>query len=101
MSMVKNRIIEYTFFFSSLALVGVVAVFMLLPFLTALALSAITVIICYPMFRFILRFITRQRRGLAALIATLIVFSAVVVPVSLISSLLVNEFVSFYRSIES
>lgn len=95
-----NRIIEYTFFFSSLALVGVIAILMLLPFLTALALSAITVIICYPMYRFILRYITRQRRSLAAFIATLIVFSAVVVPVSFISSLLVNEFVSFYRSIE-
>ena len=98
--MVKNRIIEYTFFFSSLALVGLVAVFMLMPFLTALALSAITVIICYPMYRFILRFITRQRRSLAALLATLIVFFAVVIPVSFISTLLVNEFVSFYRSIE-
>ncbi|MFM2339442.1 MAG: hypothetical protein RLZZ360_78 [Candidatus Parcubacteria bacterium] len=99
--MVHNRIIEYTFFFSSLALVGLAAVFMLLPFLTALALAAITVIICYPMYRFILRYITRQRRSLAACIATLIVFSAVVVPVSFISTLLVNEFVSFYRSVES
>jgi predicted PurR-regulated permease PerM len=100
MCMVKNRIIEYTFFFSSLALVGVIAVFMLMPFLTALALSAITVIICYPMYRFILRFITRQRRSLAALLATLIVFFAVVIPVFFVSTLLVNEFVSFYRSVE-
>jgi predicted PurR-regulated permease PerM len=99
--MVRNRIIEYTFFFSSLAFVGFIAIKMLFPFLTALALSAITVIICYPMYRFILRFVTRQRRSLAALLATLIVFCAIVTPISLVSSLLVNEFVSFYRSIES
>lgn len=99
--MMKNRIIEYTFFFSSLALVGFIAVQMLFPFLTALALAAITVIICYPMYRFILRYLTRQNRSIAALLATLIVFCAVVTPVSLISSLLVNEFVSFYHSIES
>jgi predicted PurR-regulated permease PerM len=74
---------------------------MFFPFLSALALAAIVVIICYPMYRFILRFLTRQNRSLAALIATLIVFIAVVTPVSLVSSLLVNEFVSFYRSIET
>jgi predicted PurR-regulated permease PerM len=97
----KNRIVEYTFFFSSLGLVGFIALQMLYPFLSALALAAIVVIICYPMYRFILRFITRQNRSLAALVATLIVFAAVVTPVSLVSSLLVNEFVSFYRSIET
>jgi predicted PurR-regulated permease PerM len=97
----KNRIVEYTFFFSSLGLVGFIAIQMFFPFLSALALAAIVVIICYPMYRFILRFLTRQNRSLAALIATLIVFIAVVTPVSLVSSLLVNEFVSFYRSIET
>jgi len=99
--MARGRIIEYTFFFSTLALVGYIAWQIFFPFLTALALSAITVIICYPMFRFILRFVTRQNRTLAALLATLVVFCAVVTPVSLVSTLLVNEFVSFYRSIES
>lgn len=97
----KNRIVEYTFFFSSLGAVGFIAIQMLYPFLSALALAAIVVIICYPMYRFILRFITRQNRSLAALIATLIVFCAIVTPVSLVSSVLVNEFVSFYKSIEA
>ncbi len=99
--MARGRIIEYTFFFSTLALVGYIAWQIFFPFLTALALSAITVIICYPMYRFILRFITRQNRTLAALLATLVVFCAVVTPVSLVSTLLVNEFVSFYRSLET
>jgi predicted PurR-regulated permease PerM len=97
----KNRIIEYTFFFSSLAVIGAIAFFMIFPFLTALALSAIVVIICYPMFKAILRFVTRGRRSLAALLATLVVFSAVVAPISIVSSLLVQEFVSFYRVLEA
>ncbi len=99
--MVKSHVVEYTFFFSSLALVGFVVVMLLFPFLTALALAAITVIICYPLLRGIERFITRRNRTIAALLTTLIVFCAVVTPVSIVSSLLVNEFVSFYRSIES
>ncbi len=96
-----GRIIEYTFFFSALAVVGFFAGWIFFPFLTALALSAIIVIICYPLYRIILRWLTRQNRSLAALLTTLIVFCAVVTPVSLVSSLLVNEFVSFYRSIET
>lgn len=99
--MQKGRVIEYTFFFSSLGLVSYIAWLMLFPFLTALALSAITVIICYPMYLFILRYVSRGNKSLASLLATLVVFCAVVTPVSLVSSLLVNEFVSFYHSIES
>jgi predicted PurR-regulated permease PerM len=98
--MMRGRIIEYTFFFSSLALVGFVAWMIFFPFLTALALSAITVIISYPLYLFVLRYITRQNKSVAALLTTLIVFAAVVVPVFFVSSLLVHEFVSFYRSIE-
>ncbi len=99
--MLKGSILEYTFFFSALALVGFVSWLMFFPFLTAIALSAIVVIISYPLFRFILRYVARQNRSLAALLSTLIVFCVIVVPVSLVSTLLVSEFVSFYHSLET
>lgn len=99
--MIHGSILEYTFFFSALALVGFVSWLMLFPFLTALALSAIVVIICYPLYNKILKFLTRQNRSLAALLTTLVVFCAVVVPISIVSTILVNEFVSFYHSIET
>jgi predicted PurR-regulated permease PerM len=99
--MVPGRIIEYSFFFSTLAFVGFVAWQVFTPFFTAIALASTIVIICYPVYDFILRRITRGRQALAALLATLLVFTAIVVPISLVSTLLVNEFVSFYRSIDN
>lgn len=96
----RSRVIEYTFFFASLVAVGYLLWLMLAPFITALALSAIVVIICYPVFSFILRYITRGRRGLAAFISSCIVLSLVVAPVVALSMILVNEFLSFYRSLE-
>ncbi len=99
--MARGRIVEYTFFFSSLALVGFLVFRLIYPFLSALALAAVTVIICYPLYTRILHYVARARRSLAAFITTLIVFAVIVTPIFLISSLLINESVSFYRSIDS
>ncbi|MFM2424278.1 MAG: hypothetical protein RLZZ70_669 [Candidatus Parcubacteria bacterium] len=98
--MSNGRIVEYTFFFSSLGLVGFLAFKIIYPFLSALALAAITVIICYPLYTKILQYITRTRRSLAALLTTIIVFTVIVTPIFLISSLLINESLSFYRSLD-
>jgi predicted PurR-regulated permease PerM len=48
-----------------------------------------------------LRFVARKNRSVAAIISTITVFSVVVIPVFLLSTLLVNEFLSFYRSIDT
>ncbi len=96
-----KKLTEYIFFFGLLLIVGYVAWLMLFPFLAAILLSSIIVIICYPIFEFILRFSPWKNRSFAALLSTLIAFLAVVVPVSFLSTLLVNEFVSFYQSLES
>lgn len=99
--MPKSRLVEYTFFFSTLAIVGYLVVRVFLPFITALALAAVVVTICYPLYRVILKYVARQNRSVAAILATLVVFCAVVAPVSLVSTLLVNEFISFYRSLDT
>lgn len=95
-----TRAIEFAFFFGALGIVGFMVWQIFAPFITALALAAIIVVICYPLYEFILKYFSRKKRSLAAFFTTIIVFTCVVVPVFLVSSLLVNEFLSFYRSID-
>lgn len=97
----QSRIIEFTFFFGALGLVGYVVWQIFAPFIAALALSAIIVVICYPLYEFFRKYLSRQNRSIAALLTTIVVFCVVVTPIFLISSLLVNEFLSFYRSIDA
>lgn len=96
-----DQITQYIFLVGLLGLVGYAAWRVLFPFVSALALATIIAVLCYPLYEFVLRFLARQHRSLAALISTLVVFVAVVVPVYFISSLLVNEVASFYRSLDS
>jgi predicted PurR-regulated permease PerM len=95
-----TRAIEFAFFFGALGIVGYMVWQIFAPFVTALALSAIIVVICYPLFEFVLKYLSRKNRSVAAFISTIIVFTCVVVPLFLVSSLLVNEFLSFYRTID-
>lgn len=95
-----TRAIEFAFFFGALGIVGYLVLQIFAPFITALALSAIIVVICYPLYEFILKYFSRNNRSLAAFLSTVVVFTIVVLPVYLISSLLVHEFLSFYRTID-
>jgi predicted PurR-regulated permease PerM len=95
------RFIEFTFFYIALALVGYIVWQIFAPFVSALALSAIIVVVCYPLYEFLLRYIARSNRSFAALLTTIFVFCVIVTPIFFASSLLVNEFVSFYRSLDT
>ncbi len=99
--MVNSQFIEYLFFFITLGAVSFFTWQMFAPFVSALSLSAIIVVICYPLYKFILQYIARGKKSLAAFLATIVVFLAIVTPVSLMSSLLVHEIVSFYRSFDN
>ena len=96
-----KKLTEYIFFFGLLFIVGYIAWTIMVPFIAALLLASIIVILCYPLFEFILRFTPRHNRSVAALISTIIAFLAVVIPVFFLSTLLVNEFVSFYQSLDN
>ncbi len=96
----RERLIEYTFFFGALALVTYLAWQIFAPFITALALAAIIVVISYPLNDFMVRRVVRNR-SVAALLSTITVFCIVVVPILLVSTLLVNEFFAFYRSLDT
>ncbi len=95
--MVMNRIVEYVFFFGFMALVGFLVWKMVAPFISALALSAIIVTICYPLYTRILRRTPRKNPTIAALFTTILVLCIFIIPLFVITSALVNEAVSIYK----
>lgn len=96
-----SRVIEYTFFFSLLIAAGYLVWMILSPFLPALALSAVVVTICYPMYEFIRRFLPRKNEALAAALSTIIVIVIIVIPVFFVSSVVISEVLSFYRALNT
>lgn len=96
-----RQIVEYSFFFALLIASGYLAWLLLAPFLPALALAAVVTTICYPMYRRLRRRIPGQRDGIAAAIATILVLVIIVIPVFFVSTIVVNEVVSFYRVLSS
>ncbi len=91
-----NRIVEYVFFFGFMGIVAYVVWQMLTPFISALALSAIIVTICYPIHRKVIEKVPQKNPTLAALITTILVSIVVIVPFAFIASSLVDEAVSIY-----
>lgn len=96
-----SRVVEYVFFFSLLVLAGYMVWLIMAPFLSALALAAIIVTICYPLFERILTKTPRKNRSIAAFLSTMVVLIAVIIPIALISSLVIREVVSFYQELDS
>ena len=95
--MLLNRVVEYVFFFGLMGIVGYMLWLMFAPFVTALALSAVIVTICYPIYGAVLRYTPRHNESLAALTTTLLVVIMVFLPLAWITSMLVSEAVSIYR----
>ena len=95
--MLLNRVVEYVFFFGLMGIVGYLLWLMMAPFITALALAAVIVTICYPLYTRILNHVPRRNETVAALLATLAVLVIVVIPLFWITSMLVSEAVSVYR----
>lgn len=95
--MVLNRVLEYVFFFGLMGVIGYLLWLMFSPFITALALAAVIVTICYPIYDYILTKLPRPNETAAALVTTLLVLLIVVLPLIWLTSLLVSEAVSIYR----
>lgn len=94
-----SRIVEYVFFFGLLLFAGFMVWQIAAPFITALALSAIIVTICQPMHHKILQYTPRRNKTFAAFLSTLAVLVVVVLPLTLLTSLLVSELVNFYQEL--
>lgn len=98
--MLLNRVVEYVFFFGLLGIVGYLLWLMFAPFISALALAAVIVTICYPIYERILKVVPRQNESVAALLTTFIVVIIVVLPLAWLTSMLVSEAVSVYRILD-
>jgi len=94
--MLMNRIVEYVFFFGFMGVVAYIVFLMMTPFISALALAAIIVTICYPLYLRMIPKMPKQNETLAALLTTIMVLIVVVLPMIFIASSLVNEAVSIY-----
>lgn len=95
-----SRVVEYAFFFGLLALAGYMVWQIVAPFVSALALAAIIVTICYPLYERLRRVVPRNNRTIAAFLSTLVVLLVIVLPVVFLSSLVAREVVTFYQSLD-
>ncbi len=98
--MLLNRVVEYVFFFGLLGIVGYLLWLMFAPFISALALAAVIVTICYPIYEWLLKIVPRHNESVAALLTTFIVVIIVVLPLAWLTSMLVSEAVSVYRILD-
>ncbi len=96
-----NRIVEYVFFFGLMAVVGYIVWVMLSPFVSALALAAIIVTICYPLYERITRRMPRQNETLGALVTTIMVLVIIIMPLTALFSTLVNEALAVYNQVNT
>lgn len=99
--MIKSQIVEYIFFFGFMGVVAYITWQMLAPFVSALALSAIIVTICYPLYDKVRARVPRQNSSIAALLTTIIVLVIVIFPFFFLISSLVNEAVQVYSSVST
>jgi predicted PurR-regulated permease PerM len=99
--MVSSRLIEYIFFFGLVGVVGYLVWELFSPFVGSLALAAIVVTICRPLYRKILKHTPRKQETIAALFTTLLVVFIVFVPVFILGTLIFREAVSIYTLFSS
>ena len=96
-----SRVVEYVFFFGLLAAAGYMVWLIAMPFISALALSAIIVTICHPLYDRILLRTPRKNKTLASLITTFVVLLLVILPLILIFSVVAKEMVGFYQELST
>jgi predicted PurR-regulated permease PerM len=96
-----SRIVEYVFFFGLLAVAGYMVWLIAMPFISALALSAIIVTICHPLYDRILARTPRRNKTAASLITTFVVLLLIILPLILIFSLVGREAVNFYQELST
>lgn len=96
-----SRVVEYVFFFGLLAAAGYMVWLIAIPFISALALSAIIVTICHPLYDRILLRTPRKSKTLASLITTFVVLLLVILPLILIFSVVAKEMVGFYQELST
>ena len=100
MSSTTHKILENVFFFGILCASAYLVWSLFLPFVGALALAAIIVTICYPLYERIDKKL-RNKPGLAAFLSLLTVILVVVIPLTILSSFILREALSIYSIFNS
>ncbi len=99
--MLSNKLIEYIFFFAILGGVAFLTWKLLAPFSGAIALAAIIVTICYPVYERILARTPKRNASLAAFLTVLFVVLIVFFPLVVIGSFILREALSMYSLVNS
>lgn len=98
--MSHSRLVEFGFFYGILLLTGYVFWKIVAPFVTALALASVIVIVFYPIHKKFFQYIARRRPAPAALLSTVTVFTLIITPLFFLSNLLISEFLSLYQNLD-
>ncbi len=96
----KQKTFQSIFFFSALIGVLLLAGYIILPFVGALLLAAVFAVMLLPIYEKLLG-VLRGRRAVAAGLLLLLVFAAVLVPVTLLGGKIFQESRDFYILIRS
>ena len=95
--MLQIRLVEYVFFFGLMAAAAYLVWRLFTPFISALAVAAIIVTICYPFYLKILERMPYRSPTLASLVTTILVMGVIVAPSVVLGLLLFREASSIYR----
>lgn len=99
--MPSRQLIEHIFFFGLLAAAAYLVWLLIAPFGGALALAAIMVTICYPIYEKILALLPGHNKTIASLLSVLSVIAIVVVPLAILGTFILREALSVYSLVDS
>lgn len=97
---INQRSLQYLFFFAVFVAVAALFVRLFLPFLTPIVLAAVLVAVFWPVFCWMHRRVGEKRRGLAALLTSLIVMLVVIVPLLSFAGLISKAAYDFYITVK-
>jgi len=93
--------IERKFLFALLAIVVIVALIILYPFLTVFILAGAFAVILDPLYKWIKRHITRGNQGIASSITVILFIVVLCIPIFFVGSVIFNQTQDAYYSIVS
>ncbi|MFZ2253493.1 MAG: AI-2E family transporter [Minisyncoccia bacterium] len=96
MSISSHKVLEYIFFFVILGGSGYLVWQLFSPFVSAIALAAVIVTICYPLYERVLKIMPNHNATLSALASLLLVVSIVIAPLAILASFILREALSIY-----
>lgn len=101
MAITSHKFLEYVFFFTVLMGSGYLVWQLFSPFVGAMALAAVVVIICYPLYEKILSRVPKNNATIAALVSLVAVLTVVVAPLVILATFILREALSIYSLVNS